>query len=60
MEDRSKIDLLFVHSGKLEITFGVSMTEQLHLKIVNQKQTIEEELSSAISENILIKKLCLE
>ena len=36
------------------------MTEQLHLKIVNQKQTIEEELTSAISENILLKKLCLE
>ena len=55
MEDRSKIDLLFVNSGTLQITFGVSMTEQLRLKIVNQKQTIEEELASAISEDIMKK-----
>ena len=36
------------------------MTEQLHLKIVHQKTSEDDELTNAISENILTKKFNLE
>ena len=44
----------------LQLTFGVSMTEQLHLKIVHQKTAEDEELNKAISENVLVRIVNLE